>query len=455
MIQRVESEACPPRELLLKFFVRRPPASEVEIMRNWIAAGASELDVPPDVATTTPDLLVSNEDRQHWAFQPPQPTSATQSIDDFIVTKLEEHGLSLSAEADRDTLIRRVYLDLVGMPPDLAEWKQWRNSDDPSWYPKMIDHLLASPHYGERWGRYWLDLAGYADSEGGVSADPVRQVSWKYRDYVIRAFNDDKPYDRFLLEQIAGDELLDYAQASVVTEEMVENLVATGFLRQGIDETGSRTMNFVPERLGVVGDAIKVLGSGVMGLTMECARCHSHKYDPIPHRDYYRFKAIFQGALDEHDWLTFKNRSLDVSTPQHRRRVSETNPPLKSKLKKLESSLKKAVAALRIETLRQHYPDQTEADRNESLRALTIADNNRTQPQRVLVEKLQRAGDLAASSADGSTADHPGLVGSRRTVANLYSAAGRARQARSSRRAWRSLSLDERPHALHGRTAFP
>ena len=391
MIQRIESEACPPRDLLLKFFVKRPPASEVKVLREWIAAGAIEVDVLLDVATTDPDPLVSSEDRQHWAFQPPVATFDARSIDDFIQKQLTENGLDFSPEADRDTLIRRAYLDLTGLPPGLPAWNAWRSSDDPDWYRAMVDQLLASPHYGERWGRYWLDLAGYADSEGGVSDDPIREVAWKYRDYVIHAFNSDKPYDRFLLEQIAGDELLDYEHAPVVTEEMIENLTATGFLRMGIDQTGSRTMNFVPERLGVISDAITVLGSGVMGLTMECARCHSHKYDAIPHRDYYRFKAIFQGALDEHDWLSFKNRSLDVATPERRRRVAEANPPRIAELKKLESSLKQAVSKAQIETLRQHYPDQSDADLQETLAALKIADNNRTLPQRILVENLQRA----------------------------------------------------------------
>ncbi len=125
----------------------------------------------------------------------------------------------------------------------------------------------------------------------------------------------------------------------------------------------------------MISDAITVLGAGVMGLTMECARCHSHKYDAILHRDYYRFKAIFQGALDEHDWLSFKNRSLDVATPERRRRVAEVNPPLIAELKKMESSLKQAVSTAQIETLRQHYPDQSEADHKENLAALKIADN--------------------------------------------------------------------------------
>jgi len=395
MIQRIESQACPPRQLLLKYFVQRPSSMEVKTLRDWITAGAPEVDVPVDVASTEPDHLVTNEDRKHWAFQPPKDSPGVQSIDDFIRKKLKAKGLAFSPEANRATLIRRAYLDLLGMPPSLDEWNGWNSSNDPDWYRRMIDHLLDSPHYGERWGRYWLDLAGYADSEGGVSADPVRRVAWKYRDYVIRSFNNDKPYNRFLREQIAGDELIDHQNASEITDVMVENLVATGFLRMGIDQTGSRTMNFVPERLGVIADVIKVLGSGVMGLTMECARCHSHKYDPIPHRDYYRFKAIFQGALDEHDWMSFKTRMLNVTTPRHQKRLNSVNPPLEAKLKALERQLKEAMNATRIEVLRQHYPNQTETDRKATLVALRRADNQRTLPQRILVEKLQRAEVLA------------------------------------------------------------
>lgn len=397
MIQRIESHACPPQDQLLKFFVKRPPPSEVETLRQWITANAPVIDIAPDVAGTEPDPLVTEEDRQHWAFQPPEAPQGISSIDELIFKKLQAHDLDFSPEADRDTLIRRVYLDLTGIPPTLKEWKRWHNTEDPNWYAAMINHLLASPRYGERWGRYWLDIAGYADSEGGVSADPLREVAWKYRDYVIDAFNSDKPYDRFLLEQIAGDELVDYENAPATTEEMVQNLIATGFLRMGIDQTGSRTMNFVPERLGVVNDAINVMGSGVLGLTLECARCHSHKYDPLPHRDYYRFKAIFQGALDEYDWLTFKNRSLELATPEQRSRVKQINPLLKTRLKKLESAHKQAIAALQIAMLHQFYPTQPAAEQQETLRALKIADNSRTQRQRILVEKLRIAETMPES----------------------------------------------------------
>ncbi len=397
MIQRIESGACPPRELLLKYFVKRPPSSETQVLRDWITAGAPEIDIAPDEATTAEDPLVSAEDRKHWSFQSPKARTGAKSIDEFILPKLKAKGLQFSLEANRDVLIRRAYVDLVGMPPSLAEWKKWRGSKGSGWYKQMIDELLASPHYGERWGRYWLDLAGYANSEGGVSADTVRQVAWKYRDYVIQAFNNDKPYNRFLVEQIAGDELIDFDQAPVITEEMVDNLVATGFLRMGIDQTGSRTMNFVPERLGVIGDAINVLGSGIMSLTLECARCHTHKYDPIPQRDYYRLKAVFQGAFDEHDWMSFKTRSLKVATPEHKKRIAKINPSYETKLKKLKSQQKKAVIDTQLTLMRQYFPGQTEADRKETVIALKKASNTRTRIQAILVEKYLRA-DLLPDS---------------------------------------------------------
>lgn len=397
MIQRVESEACPPQELLLKFFVRRPPSSEVEKLRQWIAAGAPEGDVKPDVPGEEPDPLVSDEERRHWAFQPPKKPKGRESVDGFIRKRLAENGLDFSPEADRNTLIRRAYMDLIGMPPSVDEWRRWRECNDADWFAQLVDHLLASPHYGVRWGRYWLDLAGYADSEGGVSHDPIRPVAWKYRDYVVHSFNSDKPYDRFLLEQLAGDELVDYENVPEVTQEIVDNLVATGFLRMGVDETGSRTMNYVPERLKVIGDAITVVSSGLMGLTMECARCHSHKYDPIPHRDYYRFKAIFQGAFDEHDWSSFQTRKLEIGTPEHRRQIAKINPPLQAELKKLEAQHRKATADWQLTMLRHHYPDQSDADNQETLAALRVADNTRTLRQRNLVERLQRAQALPDS----------------------------------------------------------
>ncbi len=405
MVQRIESQACPPSKSLLKFFVRRPSSAEVKVLRDWITAKAPNGDLTPDVATTQPDPLVSQRDREHWAFQPPQWPASGNSIDDFVGQKLAESGLTWSKPADRFTLIRRVYLDLLGLPPELNELQRWSTSTDRNWYRKMVEHVLASPRYGERWGRYWLDLAGYADSEGGTSADPLRAVAWKYRDYVIRAFNEDKPYNDFLMEQLAGDELLGQSPVSSVTNETVDKLVATGFLRMGIDETGSRTMNFVPERLKVVADALSVVSSGLMGLTMECARCHSHKYDPIPQRDYYRLKAVFQGALDEHDWSSFKQRKLNVATQEHQIRIAEINPPLEKQQKVLLARQKKLETDIRLNLLRHHHPEQSDQDNLTTLQALKKADNTRTLTEKQLVERLQKAEVLPDSEQPASILD--------------------------------------------------
>src|SRR5262249_16084452 len=216
----------------------------------------------------------------------------------------DEKGLRPSPEADRLTLIRRVCFDLTGLPPDPADVKAFLADKRGSAYEELVDHLLASPRYGERWGRYWLDASGYADSEGGkMTSDDPRPLAWRYRDYVIRSLNSDKPYDRFLLEQIAGDELADYENSRIVTTEMMDNLIATGFLRMAPDSTNEGPVNYVEERVDVIADEIEVLGSTVLGLTLKCDRCHSHKYDQIRERDYYRMAGVFNGAYDEHDWI--------------------------------------------------------------------------------------------------------------------------------------------------------
>src|SRR5262249_19001895 len=300
--------------LMMKVSVLPMPADAVGRLERWIAAGAPAAAAGPDVATTEPDPLVTDADRNFWAFRPPQPVAVpsgvmptalrgheagpampTQSrghgtrrnpVDAFILQKLEEKGLTPSPEADPLTLLRRASVDLTGLLPEPDEVRAFLADRRPDAYERVIDRLLASPRYGERWGRYWLDAAGYADSDGHFS-DVVRQSSFRYRDYVIRSFNADKPYDRFLLEQLAGDELANYENAKVVTPELMDNLVATGFLRLAPDGTNPTELNYVPERLDVIADELEIFGSAVLGLTVKCARCHDHKYDPIPTRDYY------------------------------------------------------------------------------------------------------------------------------------------------------------------------
>ncbi len=312
LLKKVRSGEMPPRRRIIEVSVKPIEPAEIDTLTKWIAAGAPEVSITPDVATTQPDPLVTDKDRAFWAFQPPRAivppdVKATDRvrnpIDAFVLHRLEVAGLSLAPEADRLTLLRRACFDLTGLPPEPEEVRAFVADPDPRAYEKLIDRLLASPRYGERWGRHWLDLAGYADTEGKREQDILRPSAWRYRDYVIRSFNADKPYDRFLLEQIAGDELADYEHAPEITPEMADNLVATGFLRMAPDPTWYNLTNFLPDRLDVIADEMEVLSSAVMGLTLKCARCHSHKFDPIPQRDYYRLLDVFKGAFDEHDWM--------------------------------------------------------------------------------------------------------------------------------------------------------
>ena len=323
MINRITVGEMPPRQEMVKVSVKPMSSLELGQLKAWIEQGALASSFSPDVATTETDPLITNAERQFWSFQSPiaavvpMPQYSERlrhPIDGFILHKVRENNLELSPEADEITLLRRAYFDLLGLPPTPREVDQFLADGNPNAFERIIDRLLASPRYGERWGRHWLDLAGYSDSEGGQHADAVRPHAFRYRDYVIRALNSDKPYDQFLHQQIAGDELADYENSDVLTQEIHDNLVATGFLRMGVDETYANITSFVPDRLEVIDNAMETLGSAVIGLTMKCARCHSHKFDPIPQRDYYRLTAIFKGALDEHDWLKPNAESEGIHT---------------------------------------------------------------------------------------------------------------------------------------------
>ena len=343
MVEMIRSGKMPPKKRLFEVGVTPVSDPDLEKLRQWIQQGAPEEDIQPDVAGTEADPLVSDRDRRFWAFQPPRQAKpppvkhgeqVNNPIDAYVLRALEDRGLSLSAEADRLTLIRRATFDLTGLPPEPAEVRQFLEDRNPRAYQRLIDRLLESPRYGERWGRYWLDVAGYSDHEGGkVNANgPARKHAWRYRDYVIRSLNADKPYDRFLMEQIAGDELVDYESAPVITREMVDNLIATGFLRMGPDSTGFE-LSFVEDRFDVIADEIEILGTGILGMTLQCARCHSHKFDPIPQRDYFRLADLLKGALDEFDWLAGTPISEVVKFEQ---RVLPYAPPMTNPLRLME-----------------------------------------------------------------------------------------------------------------------
>ena len=420
ILTKIRSGEMPPKKRMLEMGVKPITASETEHLAQWIAQSAPEGEAVPDVTGTGSDPLVSDKDRQFWAFQSPRPVKVPvvrhsqqvrNPIDAFILKELEGKGLTLSAEADRAILIRRAYFDLTGLPPEPADVQRFLTDQDPQAYEKVIDRLLASPRYGERWGRYWLDVAGYADSEGGkLSADHLRAVAFRYRDYVIRAFNDDKPYDRFLLEQIAGDELEDYQKAPVITQQQMDNLIATGFLRMGPDSTSEREVNFVEDRLDVIGDEIDILSAGVLGLTLKCAKCHSHKYDPIPQRDYYRLLDVFKGAYDEHDWLmpqhagtgrkVMATRFLPYITPgatpaqlMEEQQERETyNGKLDREIETLKAELEQKAEPIKKKLLDQRLEQFPPSLREDLRTMLGTAPESRDEVQKYLAKRFE--GDL-------------------------------------------------------------
>lgn len=225
------------------------------------------------------------------------------SIDAFILTKIEEKGLPVAPQADKRTLVRRAYFDLLGLPPSPEQVEAFVNDAAPDAWERLIDELLKSPHYGERWGRHWLDVARYADS-GGYETDIYYKNSWRYRDYVVKSFNDDKPYDRFVQEQVAGDELwpdnLEIFGTYVVKPEKFAHLearIGTGLYALGpqIHESNMDALKINYERLT---DWADTTGAVFLGLTMGCARCHDHKFDPISQRDYFGLQAAFAGAKE-------------------------------------------------------------------------------------------------------------------------------------------------------------
>ncbi len=271
------------------------PAEAVEAIHDWIQSGAKW---PSAIKSLTARFEVRAEDRAYWAFVPPRDVAvpagrddgwSRNDIDRFILERMRQMGLQPLSQADRSTLIRRVYYDLIGLPPSPAEVTAFVNDEDPRAYEHLVDDLLNRPEYGQRSARLWLDLVRYAESDG-FKADVYRPHAWIYRDYVVRSLNDDKPYDRFLQEQLAGDELYpDDPQARV----------ATGYLRLWPLEDNQKDVQ--RQWTLVLDDITEVTSEVMLGLGIRCAKCHDHKYDPIPQADYYRMRAFFAALLPRDD----------------------------------------------------------------------------------------------------------------------------------------------------------
>jgi hypothetical protein len=342
-------------------------------------------------------------------------------VDAFILAPLEAQGLALSPDADRPTLLRRVYLDLVGVPPSLEAAAEFFADDSPLAYERLVDRLLASSQFGERWGRHWLDVAGYVDTVGfDVDVDLIitSEGKWLYRDYVIRAFNEDKPYDRFLHEQLAGDELVDWRRAGKFTPEIRELLVATGYLRTAQDLTHEDVGNIPQNHFGILHDTLEILGTSLLGLTLNCARCHNHKFDPVPQEDYYRLMATFTPAYNPDDWKIvipydkkLPDRTLaDVSLPD-RAEIERHNAESEQRIAELSQKLDELRRPYREKLLEQKLTAIPEPIRADTKAAIALPADKRNEIQKYLAGKFEGqlkigADEIAAtlSEPDKSTA---------------------------------------------------
>ncbi len=322
LLERIRAGEMPPGETKLT-------SKEIDTLTQWIDGGAKT--ARPERESIPPGLGITPEERAFWSFQqiqrPVDPdvredvrSRVRNSIDAFLLAPMPE-GLTFADDADRHTLILRTHFDLTGLPPSAEALRQWSNEPSEDWYARLVDSLLESQDYGERWARHWLDVAGYADSEGSTVNDAERPWAWKYRDYVIRSFNADKPFDRFITEQLAGDELAGPQQGDL-TAEQIELLTATGFLRMAADGTGSGEDN-PTGRNQTIADTIKIVSTSLMGLSVGCAQCHDHRYDPIPQRDYFAMRAVFSPAMDWQDWKVPSQRLVSLYTAADRQKSAE------------------------------------------------------------------------------------------------------------------------------------
>lgn len=387
--QKVSADEMPPEKPL--------PAEEKETLREWIAGGAPGLPEPAG-GVSRPDPAT------HWAFRAPvrqdppkvrEGSRVRNDIDRFVEHELEKQGLGIGTETDRGTLIRRVAFDLTGLPPTPSEISEFVNDSAPDAYERMMERYLASPRYGERWGRHWLDAAGYADSNGYFNADSDRPLAYRYRDYVIRAHSDDKPFDQFIREQIAGDELAGYKPGGDVTPEMAELLTATHFLRNAPDGTGESDGNDLErqtDRYSVIEGTLEVTCSALLGLTIKCAKCHDHKFDPISQREYFQMQAIFSAAYtpDPKRWMKPNERVVAIARhaeveawEKRTKELDEQSKPLKKHDEALTALMRKELGGRRIAKLEEPLRSQLTAARS-------VPESERTEEQRRLVEQNEK-----------------------------------------------------------------
>ena len=396
LIEKIEKNEMPPPE------EGRLDDKQKALIRQWVLAGAPTVKNPePPLEESEIASRISDEDRQFWSFKSPvRPVipavkgmdRVRTAIDSFLLEKLEAKGLSFNADAPREVQVRRLYLDLWGIPPTIEQANEFLLDERQNAYELLVDRLLAAPQYGERWARHWLDLAGYADSDGYLAADRLRPEAWRYRDYVIEALNNDLPYDQFVREQLAGDEMSDWRRGEEISPEVERQLRATGFLRTAMDPTypGYIEPNEVHQ---VLADTIQIVSSSFLGLTVQCARCHAHKFDPISLRDYYSLQAVLLGAYDPARWQPSEVRGIPLATESQQARINEFNKKVDERVAALAVTTAELTTRFRkrriVETLSAAAPGAAidPALLEKLLAAVALAADKQNAEQKELVAK--------------------------------------------------------------------
>jgi hypothetical protein len=355
--------------------------AQVESIKAWIDQGA-QWEAGPVAAKAEPGGASPFADlenatlppgaRDYWAFklpvQAPVPSvsqTAKNPMDQFLEKQRKAKGVTAAPKADRLTLLRRAYMDLIGLPPSPQDIEAFMADNAPDAWARLIDKLLASPQYGERWGRHWLDVARYADS-GGYQNDTDRPHFWRYRDYVIKSFNEDKPYNLFIKEQIAGDEFENRTD---------DNLIATGFLRAG-PRVQHREKDNPERRHDYLDDVLSTIGKGVLGLTVGCARCHDHKFDPILQKDYHALHASIYGYV-EVDYPLGPREEADAYM-RKTFEIADKISALRDEIEKIEAPYQYKLALVQI---REKYPENV-------LRAVEKPESERTPGEKLLATQV-------------------------------------------------------------------
>ncbi|MBV6500817.1 MAG: hypothetical protein CJBNEKGG_03304 [Prosthecobacter sp.] len=364
---------------------------EIATLEQWISQGAKT--ARPEPEKLGPEHAFTDEERSWWAFQPirrpalPKPAASGNPIDAFIAEKLAQNGLSFSPEAEPRMLLRRASLDLTGLPPAPEE----PEAADRTSFESTVDRLLASQQYGERWGRHWLDIAGYADSDGYTDKDLERPWAWKYRDYVISSLNKDKPFDEFVREQLAGDEMVPQPHRNL-SPDAIEKIAATGFLRMAPDGTGA--MNDKAAQNASIADTLKIVSTAFYGMTIGCAQCHDHRYDPITQADYYRLRAIFEPGFNTKSWKTPAGRLVSLLTDEEK----AAGAKVEEEAKKIDAARLLKQEEFINEVLGKELEKAPEKDR-EALRTAYRTEVKKRTPQQVaLLKAWPRINQLSAGS---------------------------------------------------------